>query len=142
MKKLMTIILLLFLASPAFAGDFTLGFNWDGLRKCTNGKPNTVGNPAFTLSNVPAGTKWLYFELTDIDVPNYRHGGGWIEYTGGNVTEAGVFNYKSPCPPNGSHTYEWRVTATAAELGVTATAAKGPLKGPLGTATSRLDYPD
>lgn len=131
MKRLFLTVALSVLATGAIAEDFAVGFSWDGLKLCTSGRPNTVGNPAFQLSGVPAGTKWLYFALTDFDARGYNHGGGWIEYDGGDATEAGVFRYKSPCPPNGTHTYEWSVTAAAAKN----------LSNPLAVAASTKAYP-
>ena len=131
MKRLFLTIALTVITTGAMAEDFSVGFNWDGLKLCTSGRPNTVGNPAFQLSGVPDGTKWLYFALMDFDARGYNHGGGWIGFDGGEATESGVFRYKSPCPPNGTHTYEWSVTATVAKN----------LKNPLGVATSTLSYP-
>ena len=32
-------------------------------------------------------------------------------YGGETVIQPGAFKYKSPCPPSGSHTYEWTITA-------------------------------
>jgi len=131
MKRIFLTAVLSVLASGAIAQEFAVEFNWDGLELCTSGRPNTVGNPAFQLSDVPDGTNWLYFALTDFDAPGYNHGGGWIEYVGGAVTQSDVFYYKSPCPPNGTHTYEWRVTASSAQN----------LTSPLGVAASTLSYP-
>ena len=131
MKRIFLTLALSVMATGAMAEDFSVGFNWDGLKLCTSGRPNTVGNSAFELSGVPAGTKWLYFALTDFDARGYNHGGGWIEYDGNEATKADVFRYKSPCPPNGAHTYEWSVTATVAEN----------LKNPLGVAASTKSYP-
>lgn len=131
MKRILLTAALSVLATGAFAQEFTVGFSWDGLALCTSGRPNVVGNPVFELSDVPSGTKWLYFALTDFDARGYNHGGGWIEYDGGPTTEADVFEYKSPCPPNGTHTYEWRVTASGAKS----------LTNPLGVAASTLSYP-
>lgn len=130
MKHFAAALTLSLLGTGAFAQDFTVAFDWEGLKRCTSGQPNTVGNPVFTLDNVPAGTKWLYFKLTDLDVPRYNHGGGWIAYAG-NETDAGVFKYKSPCPPSGKHTYEWEVTAAGSQ----------DLKDALGVAAQTKRYP-
>ncbi len=109
--------------APALA--FDIDFSWAGLKLCTNGKPNTVGNPEFTLSGVPQGTKYLRFKLVDLNVPSYNHGGALLTYGGQSKIPAGVFKYKSPCPPSGSHNYEWRVTAqTKKNGGAIATAKK------------------
>ncbi|QFT59322.1 Phosphatidylethanolamine-binding protein [Sulfitobacter sp. THAF37] len=102
-------------AGPALA--FDIGFDWSGLKSCTNGRPNTVANPAFTLSGVPAGTKFIRFKLTDRDVPNYNHGGGVVAFNDQQVIPRGAFKYKSPCPPSGSHTYEWTATAQTKKNG-------------------------
>jgi len=97
--------------SGANAEDFTLAFEWGDIPLCTSGRPNVVDNPTFTISGVPEGAKYIVFKLTDLDVPSYNHGGGTIEYTGQTVIEPGAFTYQSPCPPNGSHTYEWTASA-------------------------------
>ncbi len=117
-------------ASSAVA-DFSLSFSgWGNIPKCTSGKPNVVGNPAFSLKGVPAGTTQIVFRLKDIDVPTYNHGGGKVKLkvNGAVKIPAGSFKYKSPCPPNGRHTYEW--TATAKKGGKT-----------LGSASARKQYP-
>ena len=100
----------LVLAAPA-AHAFTFSFTWDGLKLCTSGSPNRVGNPVFKVKNVPAGTTAIRFKLKDLDVPSYNHGGGWTTYSCGKIVAAGQFKYKSPCPPNGKHDYEWTATA-------------------------------
>ena len=73
-------------------------------------------NPAFKLKDVPEGTQFIRFKMVDLDVPNYDHGGGVVKYTGQSEIAAGAFKYKSPCPPNGAHTYEWRATAQNAKV--------------------------
>ena len=113
------------------AADFSLSFSgWGNIPKCTSGQPNTVGNPAFTLKDVPAGTNQIEFRLKDLDLPGYNHGGGKVKLkVNGSVTiPAGTFKYKSPCPPSGRHTYEW--TATAKNGGKA-----------LGKASARKQYP-
>lgn len=106
----------LFMAtSSALAADFSISFDWAGLKKCTSGNPNTVKNPRFTVRNVPPGTVAIQFRMVDIDVPNYPHGGGKAKYAGGSTIEPGAFSYRSPCPPNGRHTYQWTATALDAK---------------------------
>lgn len=98
-----------------------LSFTWGDIPLCTSGRPNIVPNPVFELTNVPAGTERVDFRMTDLDVPSYNHGGGSAVVTGDGTVASGAFTYKSPCPPNGVHTYEWvaeavgggRVLATA-----------------------------
>ncbi|WP_370400918.1 hypothetical protein [Sulfitobacter sp. JB4-11] len=115
-------------ASPALAFDFS--FDWSGLKSCTSGRPNVVANPAFKLTDVPQGTKYLRFKLTDRDVPSYNHGGGVVAYTGQKVIQRGAFQYKSPCPPSGRHTYEWTATAQTKKNGGALARAKSARKYP------------
>lgn len=114
---------------PASAADFSFGFDWGDIGKCTSGNPNTVSNPRFTLHGVPAGTATIRFRMTDLAVPGYPHGGGTVAYKGGATIAPGAFTYRSPCPPNGRHTYQW--TATALD-------AKGRK---IGEAKARKPYP-
>ena len=135
MKKifgLMTAVLFLYV-TPLNAGEFTISFEWGDIPLCTSGRPNTVPNPRFVLSNVPKGTKFIEFSMTDLDVPTYDHGGGTVAYTGNNILEPGAFTYKSPCPPSGSHRYRW--TATAKEK-------TGLFSGSLGKAKATRNYPE
>ena len=116
--------------SASQAQAFEINFTFDGLKLCTSGKPNTVKSPAFAVKDVPAGTKYIRFKLIDRDVPSFNHGGGVVAYTGGKVIAPGQFTYKSPCPPNGAHIYEWRATAqtskSGGKLAVTAKARQYP----------------
>lgn len=126
------ILLVIFLTANAGASEFTISFEWGDIPLCTSGNPNTVDNPKFVLSNVPEGTKYIQFIMTDLDVPAYDHGGGTVAYTGQKTIESGAFKYSSPCPPDGSHRYEW--TATAKKK-------KGFFGGSLGKAKAILKYP-
>lgn len=116
-------------AVPASA--FEIAFTWDGLKSCTSGNPNTVANPRFVLSDVPDGTKFIRFKLVDTNVRQFDHGGGVVAWDGQGVIEPGAFKYKSPCPPNGSHKYEWTATAQSKKSG-----------GKLGTAKAVRAYPE
>ena len=116
-------------AAPALA--FEVSFSWEGLSLCTSGNPNNVTNPSFTLESVPEGTKFIRFRLTDRDVPGYNHGGGVVPWNGEATVPPGMFNYKSPCPPNGVHTYEWTATAMTKKNG-----------GKLGEARAQRQYPE
>lgn len=104
-----------FVAMATSANAFEVEFDWGEIPLCTSGKPNLVENPRFILKNVPQGAKILKFYLTDRDVPNFDHGGGTVEVDaatdGGAIIEPGAFTYRSPCPPDGPHTYEWVITA-------------------------------
>ena len=131
MKKIILILTIYFLSTINTYADFSFTFEWGDIKKCTTGKPNIVPNPIFNLSNVPEGTKELRFKMKDKDVPGYNHGGGKIKnYGGENVIQPGAFKYKSPCPPKGSHTYEWTLTAI------------GEKKKKLGKAKATREYPE
>ncbi len=108
-------IAMAFAAAPADA--FELQFDWGDLELCTSGQPNTVQNPIFTLTDVPAATRFIRFQLTDLDAPGYPHGGGVVAFDGQSVIARGAFTYRSPCPPNGTHTYRWSATALARKDG-------------------------
>jgi len=118
-------------ASPSLA-EFSFTFDWKGLKLCTTGQPNTVANPRFKLRDVPDGTTYVQFKLKDLDVPGYNHGGGWIEVSADGTVPANAFTYQSPCPPSGSHDYEWTATART---------KKGGGKK-LAVAKSRRAYPE
>lgn len=101
--------------TAAQADDFSFTFEWGDIPLCNTGYPNRVDNPIFTLKNVPEGTTEIRFSLTDLDVPSYNHGGGSADYSGGDVIQPGEFSYQSPCPPRGSHNYEWSARARNAD---------------------------
>jgi phosphatidylethanolamine-binding protein (PEBP) family uncharacterized protein len=132
-KRGLLIVFMFLFVTPVNAAEFTLSFEWGNIPLCTSGQPNTVPNPRFVLSDVPKGTKFIEFSMTDLDAPNYDHGGGTIEYTGNNIIEPGAFRYQSPCPPIGSHRYQW--TATAKEK-------TGLFSGSLGKAKATRSYPE
>lgn len=129
MYRLLCALALSISALPAQA--FEISFQWGDLKSCTSGNPNTVNSPAFMLSDVPDGTKFIRFKLVDRNVPGYSHGGGTVAWDGGKSVPAGAFKYKSPCPPNGAHTYEWTATAQSEKKG-----------GKLGEAKARRKYPE
>ncbi len=47
--------------------------------------------------------------MKDLGVPGYDHGGGTVGFIGAPDIPAGAFLYKGPCPPSGSHDYQWTV---------------------------------
>ena len=129
MRKALLIGFFISLATSTSA--FEISFNWDGLKSCNTGFPNTVGNPVFTLKDVPKDTKFIRFRLIDRDAIGYNHGTGVVEYSGQNKIPADVFKYKSPCPPDGVHRYEWSATAQTKKNG-----------GKLDVARALRNYPD
>ena len=72
-------------------------------------------SPAITLSDVPEGTQRYRVKLTDRDVPSFDHGGGTVSANGNVIPEGALSSYTGPCPPSGSHTYQFRVLALDAD---------------------------
>jgi phosphatidylethanolamine-binding protein (PEBP) family uncharacterized protein len=135
MKSLTAVILvsvLLGFGQAASAQTFSFEFDWGDIPLCNTGSPNTVKNPVSRLSNVPAGTKFISFTLSDLDVPSYNHGGGSVPYTGQTVIEPGAFTYESPFPPSGSHSYQWEATGKDGD---------GFFSGSTGSAKATRSYP-
>jgi phosphatidylethanolamine-binding protein (PEBP) family uncharacterized protein len=96
----------------------SLSFSWTGVARCSSNPP------AFTLSDVPPGTSRLAFNMIDLNLPSYPHGGGTIPYQGGSQIAAGSFFYKGPCPPEHQrHNYRWTVKALDAGGKTLATAS-------------------
>jgi phosphatidylethanolamine-binding protein (PEBP) family uncharacterized protein len=92
-------------AIPSNAYAMGLNFSWSGVTACGS------SSPAFTVSGVPSGTSQLAFNMIDLNVPSYQHGGGSVAYHGSSRIPAGSFSYNGPCPPSGQHTYKWTVQA-------------------------------
>ena len=103
------------LASPAFAG-MSVTFDWGKTKACFD--PNS---PPFVVNGVPKDTVRLIFQMTDLNVPTYRHGGGVVAYTGQKSIPYGAFQYKGPCPPQ-PHVYQFNVQAMDGKGKVLATA--------------------
>lgn len=90
------------------------------------------GSPAFSLNGVPKGTTRLDFEMTDLQVPSYRHGGGRVAYTGQKSIPCNALSsYVGPSPPPPQvHTYEFEIKALGGDGSV------------LGTAKARRKFPE
>lgn len=113
----------------AASAEFAISFKWGNIPLCTTGNPNVVPNPAFRLTGLPEGTTSVQFKLVDLNVPGYNHGGSKkLAITKDGTVKSGTFKYKSPCPPNGAHTYQW--TATARKGGKVLARAKAKRKYP------------
>ena len=132
MSKIFSVILTLILgvgiSFPSMAGEFSFTFDWGDISSCDDGHTYPGKSPIFTLSNVPEGTKQITFAMEDLDI-NYDHKGGVVKYTGKNIIPFGAFEYLVPCPPNGSHVYEWTAFA------------KNTNGDTLAKATSKRKYP-
>ena len=119
MKKIICVVLTISFFIFGCAGSkispnaVSLGvdFSFDKQHKCSS------SSPAIKVSNVPAGTKTFKVTLVDIDVPAWNHGGGSVANDGSGVIPEGALTsgYNGPCPPSGSHTYQFTVKAINAE---------------------------
>jgi hypothetical protein len=69
----------------SWAGSLGVHFSWAETTACSSTPP------AFTVTNIPTGTKYLVFKLVDHDAPNFVHGGGQISYSGSGRIPAGAF---------------------------------------------------
>ena len=93
------------------AVELAVDFSWVGVSKCSN------QSPEISVDGIPAGTKTLKVKLKDLDVPRWNHGGGTIENDDSGIIPAGSLKnrYNGPCPPSGSHRYEFTVNAVNEE---------------------------
>jgi hypothetical protein len=89
------------------AVTLAVDFEWQPSDRCSR------RSPEIRVANIPPATKTLQVKLKDRDVPNWNHGGGSMVYDGGNVIPAGALKngYNGPCPPSGTHRYEFTVQA-------------------------------
>jgi len=110
-------------AAPAKSASFSARFSWAGIPACQK------ISPAFELSGVPSGTERLRFEMKDLNVPGFHHGGSIVAYAGDAVKQ-GAIRYIGPCPPGGErHRYRWTIEALDAAGKV------------LGTASAQATFP-
>lgn len=110
----------LLVASSVDASAMSLSFRWCG-----------SGSPVFSVGGVPKGTTSLQFQMVDLDVPSYNHGGGTVPYSGQKTIACGALsNYSPPSPPSGSHSYRFTVTALGGSnnLGSASSTRKFPEK--------------
>ena len=91
--------------------------------------------PKITIRNVPAGTVKYYVEMTDLDLPAFDHGSGYVKHENDGIIPAGAVrgSYAGPSPPYGViNTYEIKVKALSSNsdvLGVGKMSHRYPPKG-------------
>lgn len=91
--------------------ELIISFEWRG-SGCQLSSPS----PELRVSGAPEGTAFLRVRMTDLDKPNFDHGGGTVDFDGSGAVAAGSLrDYRGPCPPSGSHTYRFDVEALAAD---------------------------
>ena len=93
---------------PASAHAFSFTVDWTGTAPCFD-----PDSPLIRLADVPKGTAKIEFRMTDLDAPDFVHGGGTVAFYGETALQKGMFTYKGPCPPE-PHRYRW--TARALDL--------------------------
>lgn len=108
MKLAIAVTVAILASSPAMA-EMKASFDWGQTTKCFD-----KNSPPFKVSGVPEGTAKLAFTMTDLDAPDYRHGGGKVDYTGQSAIPYGAFRYKGPCPPS-RHKYRFTIKALDAK---------------------------
>jgi len=92
------------------AAHLTLDFEFTKKHQCSS------ISPEIRVGSIPVGTQKLKVKLVDLDVPNWDHGGGTIDYSGAAVIPENSLKsgYNGPCPPSGSHRYQIKVNAVDA----------------------------
>ena len=94
-------------------------------------------NPAFVIENIPEKTKSLAFIMDDTESPNgeFVHWIMWNIPINGKISENSApgiqgknsmkqNKYFGPCPPNGLHTYNFKVYALDIKLSISDTTGK------------------
>lgn len=104
------VVLLIQPISLALADEFRIEFTWDpDMKRCFSKE-----SPEIKLFNVPEGTTQLRVKMVDRDARSYPHGGGRIDYDGeSSIAQGALKKWEGPCPPSGTHTYEFIVDARA-----------------------------
>ena len=113
----------LFFVAAANA-QMSIDFEWRREHQCSS------KSPAFVVTAIPASATKLAVNMVDNDMPNYPHGGGFVEIA--NMQEfkiepGDLKSYNGPCPPNFSsfgHDYSWTVKALDSSGNVLATAVQ------------------
>jgi phosphatidylethanolamine-binding protein (PEBP) family uncharacterized protein len=115
--KLSTIFLLLLILGCATAqiapdaAELSVDFSWKGIERCSK------YSPQIRIKDIPTGTKYFEVKLKDLDARGWNHGGGKVENNDSGIIQAGALRsgYNGPCPPSGSHPYQFTVKAVNEE---------------------------
>ena len=105
--------------------EFRIEFTWDAnMERCFS-----KVSPEIKLFNVPAGTTQLRVKMVDRNAVTYPHGGGKLDYNGEpSIPQGALKKWKGPCPPSGTHTYEFIVDARAGKKKVGKAKYRQPFK--------------
>ena len=87
--------------------SFDIDFTFEDRHRCSS------TSPEIKVDTIPQGTKSFQIKLVDLDVTFWNHGGGTVENDGSGIIPEGSLKsgYNGPCPPGGSHRYEFTVSA-------------------------------
>jgi hypothetical protein len=89
-RRVLAMVLLLMLACNGYpyaeVPDFSVDVTWAGSQACFH--PQC---PPFTLSGIPPGAGKIRSTMTDLDAPNFVHGGGSVVYDGQRLFRAVPF---------------------------------------------------
>jgi phosphatidylethanolamine-binding protein (PEBP) family uncharacterized protein len=69
-------------------------------------------SPQIRLADVPPGTTGFAVQMTDLDVPSFRHWSQRLPASGAAIPEGAARDYYGPCPP-GSETHRYHIEVTA-----------------------------
>lgn len=101
-------------------------------------------SPPLAISDVPAGAKGLLLIVDDPDAPR----GDWVHWTVWNIkpdtagigegtvpsgaiqgmTDFGRIGWGGPCPPGGTHRYQFKLYALDTELSLSSSARKSDIE--------------
>ena len=94
---------------PEDAAELGVDFTFQERHRCSE------TSPAIRVSGAPESTVGYRVKLVDLDVPSFNHGGGEVSQSSGRIRPGALESYIGPCPPIGTHTYEFRVSALDAD---------------------------
>ncbi len=95
------------IANPA---PLQVSFAWSAADGCT------PRSPQINVAGLPHAATRLAVAMTDLNVPNFPHGGGEVAAAAGGVIAPGALrSYTGPCPPGRSHQYRIDVEAVDAQ---------------------------
>lgn len=130
------------LTSPAFDDGETIPeqYSRDGADSnpplSIEGVPEDAASLALVVDDPdardPAGKVWVHWLVWNIDPTREEIPEGWdVEGAVEGTNDFGEVGYGGPSPPDGEHTYRFKLYALDEELGVTRGATKGELGAPM-----------
>ncbi len=100
------VLVITVLASLSFSAEpLGVALTFNSANKCQG------QSPEIRLTHVPAGTVAYKVQMTDEQVPSFRHWNETLPASGPVIATGASKTYYGPCPPSGKHTYRVRVAA-------------------------------